>query len=197
MPSKKGARRPVRESKRALTRVEARENRFVSEYLIDQNGVAAAVRAGYSKNGAGVTAHHLLRRPRVAAKVEAALAARAARTGVTADRVLKETELVSFSCVDHYRVDENGYLCAAPGAPEGAMRAVASVKRKVTLGKEGPSYEVEFRLWNKPEVLKLAGKHAGVKGFVDRLEVTGLDGGPLETVTKIERVIVDPERKDS
>jgi hypothetical protein len=45
--------------------------RFVEEYLVDGNGTAAAVRAGYARAGAHVTASRLLRNPKVAEAVAA------------------------------------------------------------------------------------------------------------------------------
>lgn len=39
--------------------------RFVEEYAKDRNGTQAAIRAGYSANGADVTAHRLLSDPRI------------------------------------------------------------------------------------------------------------------------------------
>ena len=57
-----------------------RHARFVQEYLIDRNGAAAAVRAGYSSRTARQIAHEILTRPDVAAAVgqgEAKLAAEA------------------------------------------------------------------------------------------------------------------------
>ena len=57
-----------------------RQARFVQEYLIDRNGAAAAVRAGYSAHTARQIAYEILTRPDVAAAVgqgEARLAAEA------------------------------------------------------------------------------------------------------------------------
>lgn len=48
-----------------------RRARFVQEYLVDANGRAAAVRAGYAPAGAHVTASRLLRDPKVAAALSA------------------------------------------------------------------------------------------------------------------------------
>jgi phage terminase small subunit len=48
-----------------------RRERFIEEYLVDGNGTAAAVRAGYARAGAHVTASRLLRDPKVAEAVAA------------------------------------------------------------------------------------------------------------------------------
>lgn len=38
-----------------------KQRRFVNEYCVDENATRAAIRAGYSENGAGQTAHNLLK----------------------------------------------------------------------------------------------------------------------------------------
>ena len=44
-----------------------RQQHFVAEYLVDQNGKAAAIRAGYSPRSAQVKASRMLDKPQVAA----------------------------------------------------------------------------------------------------------------------------------
>lgn len=66
-----------------------RQQRFVDEYpidLIDLNATQAAIRAGYSKNVAEVTASKLLR----IAKVGAAIAKRAEKLEITAASITKQ-----------------------------------------------------------------------------------------------------------
>ena len=60
-----------------------RQRRFVSEYLKDGNGAQAAIRAGFSKNGANVTASQLLARPSIALAVAEARAPIIAEAGIT------------------------------------------------------------------------------------------------------------------
>ena len=66
-----------------------KQQRFVSEYLIDLNATQAAIRAGYSKKTASVIGLETLRKPLVAAEIEKAIKQREDRTGITADDVLK------------------------------------------------------------------------------------------------------------
>jgi Terminase small subunit len=77
--------------------------RFVQEYLVDRNGAAAAVRAGYSKRTARQIAHELLTRPDVAAAVrdgEAEIAAHAHITRATVMRGFQEAIKVGRSRAD-------------------------------------------------------------------------------------------------
>ena len=90
---------------------------------------------------------------------------RAERVGMTADEVLRELKVIGLSDVGHYRVgDPAEPLKVAGDAPADARRAVSSVKRRVRRvvdddGRVEEIEDVEFRLWSKPEALKLAGQH--------------------------------------
>jgi phage terminase small subunit len=179
-----------------------RERAFAAEYIIDLNATASVWRAGCfdvsSEDSAANAGSRLLSRPKVRALIEVLKAQRLARVEITQDSVLHEMSLLSNSNIAHYIVDDNGQVQLAAGAPEGAMRAVQSIKRKKTV-KEDKSgtmtitYDVELKLWDKPTPLKLMGRHTGL--FPDKVEVTGKDGKPIEMVSRIERVIVDSVTK--
>lgn len=65
-----------------------KQQRFIDEYLIDLNATQAAVRAGYSARTAEAQGSRLLSHVKVKEAVDAAIAARSARTAITADYVL-------------------------------------------------------------------------------------------------------------
>ena len=95
--------------------------------------------------------------------------------------------MLALSNISHYVVTDEGQVTLVEGAPENAMAAVQSIKRKTRVHydtKTGAElyreYDVELRLWNKPEPLKLMGRHANVKACFERVEVTGVGGGPVE-----------------
>lgn len=172
-----------------------RQAAFVQEYLIDNNGLQAALRAGYAEYSSGSPAAGLLKNPNIIRAIEIARAQRASRTKMTQDSVLHEMSLLSHSCLEHYIITDDGQVTLAPGAPQGAMAAIQSIKKKTRVRTDREThevtkeYDVEIRLWDKPGTLKLMGRHTGL--FPDRVEHTGKDGGPIETVTKVESVIVD------
>lgn len=141
-----------------------RQHRFVAEYVVDGNATTAAIKAGYSKNGARQKGADLLANPAIAASIERARTALQIRTGINQDKVLAELGRLAFSDVTHYEVDDFGNLAPAEGAPEGVMRAVSSIKRRTILDGKGNviGCEVDFRLWDKPGALKLAGRHVGL-----------------------------------
>jgi len=76
--------------------------RFVEEYLVDINGKAAAIRAGYSPKNAEVQASRLLSYPKVRIVLEDAMQARSKRTKVTADHVITEYARLAFANMRDY-----------------------------------------------------------------------------------------------
>jgi phage terminase small subunit len=65
-----------------------KQQRFVEEYLVDLNASAAARRAGYSEKTAGAIGDENLKKPEIAAAVQAAMDERSQRTEISADYVL-------------------------------------------------------------------------------------------------------------
>jgi phage terminase small subunit len=74
-----------------------KQARFVEEYLVDLNGAAAVRRAGYKQKNADVIAFQLLGKTLVQEALNAAQRERSARTGITADRVIREIARVAFA----------------------------------------------------------------------------------------------------
>jgi phage terminase small subunit len=70
----------------------ARQARFVEEYLIDGNGTAAAIRAGYAAAGAHVTASRTLRDPKVAERIRVAQAETRAALKIDQKTVIKNLQ---------------------------------------------------------------------------------------------------------
>ena len=140
-----------------------RQARFVEEYLVDLNATKAAERAGYSKKTANEQGARLLANVSVAAAVFAGKAARSERTKITADTVLEELMLILKSDVLHYSQSDSGGLDLVDGAPEGAQRAVSSMKRKIRIDQDGNEHvETEIKLWDKPSTLRMAMQHLGI-----------------------------------
>ncbi len=66
----------------------ARQERFAAEYLVDLNATQAAIRAGYSAKTACEQGYALLRNPQVAAAIAAGRQRQAVRVEITQDEVL-------------------------------------------------------------------------------------------------------------
>jgi phage terminase small subunit len=163
----------------------AKQERFVAEYIAEPNATQAAKRAGYSEKTAYSIGQRLLKHVEIAARIEAGQAkvieTATAKANITADRVLAELEMLAFSNVDDYVVDDAGNVHLAQGAPDKAKHAISKIKRKAWSDGSGDGHtvEVEYGFWNKIEALKLAGRYAGVPGFADKVELS-TPTGPLD-----------------
>src|SRR3990167_586803 len=153
-----------------------RQKIFVEEYLLDLNGARAARAAGSSD--CRPWAARTLKIPHVAAAIRAAMDERSKATLVDQYAVVRELMCLGFSSIDHYRVNPDGTVSLTDDAPPDAMRAVASVKRKV--GADG-SDEVELRLWDKPAALKMLGQHLAM--YTDKIKHGGDAQSPIRVVT--------------
>lgn len=94
----------------------------MSEYLKDQNGTAAAIRAGYGKKSARSAAARMLTFANVKKEVEARLKAVADKAQVTAEWVTERLKIVAERCIQEtdpimkangiYKRDRNtGKIC--------------------------------------------------------------------------------------
>ncbi|MBI4696359.1 MAG: terminase small subunit [Gammaproteobacteria bacterium] len=63
--------------------------RFVEEYVVDSNGSAAAIRAGYARTGAGTTAYRLLKDADVVRAIAALRSRQSAKTEITREKVIE------------------------------------------------------------------------------------------------------------
>jgi phage terminase small subunit len=72
-----------------------RQQRFVDEYLIDLNATQAAIRAGYSENGAKVAGFRLLTNANVSAAVNRSQAKRAEKLEITAAGISAELQSIA------------------------------------------------------------------------------------------------------
>ena len=129
-----------------------KQQRFVEEYLVDLNATQAAIRAGYSEKTAHSQGPRLLENVEISKAVAAAFASRSERVQVTQDWVISRL-------VDNV---------------ERAMTAEPVRDRE---GNETGVYVYNGSVANK--ALELLGKHMGM--FTDKHELTGKDGGPIET----------------
>lgn len=144
-----------------------KQQRFADEWLIDMNGTAAAIRAGYSVKSAEVTASKLLRNPKVRAYIDQRMAELSRRTGVTQERIIRELARIAFvNPPDVVDMDEARIMATAT---EDDTAAIASVKVKRIPGEAGEGVEREIRFADKIKALELLGKRFGM--WLDRQQV--------------------------
>lgn len=140
----------------------------------------AYVAAGFKANTGNSC--RLADKPEVKARVAEILEAGAKRAEVTVERIMSELAKIGFSDIRKL-FDENGNLKRVEDIDDAAAAALSSidvVNRKVP-GGDGNEVEsvVKLKFWDKQAALVNMGKHLGM--FVDRVEHTGKDGGPIQT----------------
>lgn len=143
-----------------------KQKRFADEWLIDMNGTAAAIRAGYSVKSAEVTASKLLRNPKVRAYIDERMAEHSRRTGVTQERIIRELARIAFLDPTKLVNMETAELLDDVAADDRA--AIASVKVK-TMSGDTEMVEREIRFADKIKALELLGKRFGM--WIDKQQV--------------------------
>ena len=146
-----------------------KQKRFCEEYLVDLNATQAAIRAGYSPDSAGAIGSELLKKPEISARIDKSIAAQSRRTGVTADRVIRELARVAFANSQDVINYDDATIKA--DAIRDDTAAVASVRVKTIPTKDGKGIEREIKLHDKIKALEDLGRHLGM--FTDNVNLNG------------------------
>ena len=145
---------------------------FVREYLIDLNGRQAALRAGYSPNGATTTASRLLSNANVQAEITKEQRKRIQRTEVTADRVVEELRRIAFADLRDVVYIEGGEVKVVDTA--GLTDAQAASLAEIKQTKDG----IGVKMHSKQQALDSLGRYLGL--YNENLNVMhGFEGDVL------------------
>lgn len=165
---------------------------FVREYLIDLNATQAAIRAGYSAKTAQPISARLLLNVIVADAIKKGLDERGKETKIDANYVLTRLrEIDEMDALDILEDDGSikpirewpkiwrqfisGFEVVEMFAGKGDDKIIAGMLKKIK--------------WpDKTKNLELIGKHVNVQAFRDRIEHTGVGGGPIQQEIKITSV---------
>jgi phage terminase small subunit len=153
------------------TKLTAKQELFVKEYLIDLNATQAAIRAGYSEKTAEVIACENLRKPNIAKAIQAAMDKRASKLEITAEKVLAEIAKLGFSNMQNI-YGEDGSLLPVPELEPDVAAALQEVTED-RLGGSGKDDGIvtrrKYKLSDKKSSLELLGRH--LKLFTDKIDV--------------------------
>lgn len=159
-----------------------RHEAFAQAIAKGETGDHAYVSAGYKpsrKNASRLRSNEDIQR-RVAELTERA----ATRAEIDITRTLQELVRIGTSDVRRLFTDDGG-LRPISSLDDDTAAAIASVEVVAKPGAPGEdgNREVEYvhkiRLWDKNSALDKIAKHLGM--FVERVEHTGKDGGPIQT----------------
>ena len=148
-----------------------KQERFVEEYLLDLNATRAAIRAGYSRETAGVIGYENLKKPYISNEIGKAMEKRSKRTKVTVDRVLLELARIAFFDTRKLFADQ-GDLIDVRELPADTAAAIANVDITSFMNETGDVTTVsKFKILDKLRALELVGRH--LKMFTDKIQVDG------------------------
>lgn len=137
-----------------------KQQRFVDEYLINLNATQAAIKAGYSAKTAYAIGNENLSKPEIVAAISKAKAKRAAKTEITAERVLEELGRIAFANAgDFFNWGPDGITIRDKGDLTREQQSIVAEVAQTTT-KYGGS--VRVKLHDKMAALNLLAKHTGV-----------------------------------
>lgn len=171
-----------------MTELTDREQRFVSEYLVDLNATQAAIRAGYSEKTARQQASRLLTKDDVVAAIAERKVVQLAKADLTAIRVLEELRRLAFSDVRGL-FDDVGHLRSLTELTDEQAAAIASVEIEVRRPK-GAEKDADIetihkiKVWDKPRTLEMLAKHFSLLGG-GVLNLPGV-GQPRRVIIELE-----------
>ncbi len=135
----------------------AKQQIFVREYLIDLNATKAAERAGYKHAYARRASFVLLRKPDIKAAIAEGMAARAKRLEIDADRVMREWAKIGFANIGNLAVwGKNGVELREH--TEISENDAAAIEQLWLTGK----HKGRIKLHDKGAALDALGRHLGL-----------------------------------
>jgi len=184
-----------------------KHERFCREYVIDHNGTQAAIRAKYSKKTANEQAGRLLVNVSICERIKELDDKKTDELEITQERILKEYAKLAFTNSDDLMLYTDEYIMSEPETTdEETGELIPAQFKKVSKAYLKPHDDlteiqkgviqeiretqtgVAIKLYDKKSALDSLAKIKGM--FVDKHEVSGTDGQPIQTIT---RVIVDPK----
>ena len=139
-----------------------------------------------------VKASRLMARPAVAQRVAEIKAQLATRTSITAQRVLEELAKIGFANYsDFLTIDADGRTNVdVSKLSKDQMAAIAEMQ--IDTSPDGKQ-RVKVKLHDKRGALLDIGKHLGM--FREKIEVSGPNGGAIETKSMVEVSLLDKEER--
>lgn len=163
-----------------VAKLTAKQAQFVEEYLIDLNATQAAIRAGYSPNTAKEQGSQLLTKLHIQEYLAERAAARAARTEISQDRVLKELARLAFLDI-RKAFNANGELKPIHELDDETAAAISGIEvSELTSGENVIGSLKKIKLSDKKGSLELLGRH--LQMWKDSLAVSGLP--PIIAITR-------------
>ena len=175
-----------------------KRKKFAEEYVIDLNGSAAAIRAGYSHRTSRFIASKLLDDPEIAEYIGRLKKKIARHNEVDASRVLQEQARIAFAMPKVY-FDEDGSLKNIHQLSDDAAASISGIEVETVRSKRGNGDEYEtsqikkLRFWNKKDALDSLAK------FLEMYKGKGenpLEVNIMDQITKRAEELADKVKCD-
>lgn len=138
-----------------------KNEQFCREYMIDMNATQAAIRCGYSKKTANVQGSRLLTKVDIKNRIKELQKELQERTGLSAEKVLREMEKIGFSNIQNVLADGNS-IKDITKIDKDIAATVKSVKTTVTKNEFETKTQVTIELYDKRATLVDLGRHLGI-----------------------------------
>lgn len=153
----------------------AKQELFCNEYIIDLNATQAAIRAGYSEKTAQEQSSRLLSNVMVSDRVRDLNIARQKRTQVDADYVLTRLkEINELDIIDILTDDMQAFRPISEWPKSWRISISGLDMQEIISGGDDPIEKVVKKIkWpDKTKNLELIGKHVNVQAFKERVDVS-------------------------
>lgn len=152
-------------SRPQTSKLNDQQERFCQEYLVDCQARPAAIRAGYAKVGAHVTASRLMALPKVQKRIAELQKELRERTAITSEMVIEELAKLSFYNVQDFLKEDNSMERLKQMARDKVAPVVGIKVTETTSGtgkRKKTHVTTEIKFAPKERGLELLGKHLGV-----------------------------------
>lgn len=161
--------------------LDERQRAFCAQYIIDFNATRSAKDSGYSARSARSIGAQLLQRLNIQQEIQNLMNRRAAVVDLKQEDVVRELMLIGFNDINNFDIDpDTGQVTAAEGAPDGVTRTISAIEFNQSYDREGNHLgtKTKVKFWSKDRALENLGKHLSL--FIERREISGPDGKPIE-----------------
>jgi phage terminase small subunit len=142
-----------------LTKLTAKQKRFVEEYLIDLNATQAAIRSGYSVKAARQIGTENIAKPSIAAAIAKATKKVSVITGLTVERTLQELARLAYSDPRKF-YDADGKLKPIHQLDDDAAACVAGLEiDEIKADGNVIGYTKKLKYWDKNSALEKSMKY--------------------------------------
>lgn len=165
-------------------KLNAKQQLFCKEYLIDLNATAAAIRAGYSEKTAYSIGFENLKKPEIEKRIAQLQEERSLRNQISSDFVIEGLKTIANDDIKNY-LDIK--ILKSGRASVSLRRDINQIDTKnISVLQIGPGRQLKIRLYSRENALIQLGRHTGA--FEDTLSIKSKLGTILTDLAEGEQI---------